>query len=203
MKYTRNTIFYYLTPIIVVLGLLCLLAANLLGVFDNTSHTERGYAAFTQGQYIKAIKDLSRAQQLCETDLFARYYLGAAYHEYGWHDEALRQYESVLNLTTDLGARTLHSAGRIHMYRGERSQAAGLFHQALAIQPASPDILYDLGLLSLQQKDFIVAEQWFAEAVKNAPDNELYRQQLLSVSLQNRQNSQAASNEKTDNDSRQ
>ena len=167
---------HYLLPSAILLVVIFLVVSNLRGWFAAPSHLADGQAAMADENFAGAINAFSAAQRWCDTDIAARYLLGAAYHNYGWHDEALDEYDATWKLAVENGTRAMHSAGRIWRMRDNRDRARQCFERALALTPASADIWYELGILHKEagQPDAAVAA--FGEALRYEPANEIYRQ---------------------------
>ena len=158
-----------------------LILSDLHGWFAAPEHVARGQAALKADDYVQAIHEFSKAEQRCETDIVALYGLGAAYQNYGWHDEALQSYERVWALAGLNGTRAMHSAGRIWVQRGELARAAMCFQRAVALTPASPDIWFELGTIQRRLNAPAAAVESFHQAVVWAPDNAVYRQALQQM----------------------
>jgi tetratricopeptide (TPR) repeat protein/SAM-dependent methyltransferase len=71
----------------------------------------------------------------------------------------------------------LESAGRLFAQgleqhvAGNWPAAEALYRRALALAPARPSVLFNLGRLALDQKRFGEAEGWLSQAVRAAPDD--------------------------------
>ncbi len=143
--------------LVVMLLVLTLLLAAWRGWLSPEPDLARGLALFNEGDNVRAIHTFARMLRDRETDLAARYHLGAAYHNYGWHDEALDQYVKTLRLAMAYSTRAAHSAARIHAVRGEWEQSLELFNLALQFDPQSPEIRAerDALLTALQQTEAV------------------------------------------------
>ena len=166
---------YYLLPAAIVALALFLVVSDFGGCFSRASPVPEGQAAMANQNYVKAIRQFSEALRLCETDIAARYLLGAAYHNYGWQDEALTQYDATWNLAVNNAVRAMHSAGRIWYRRGDMTKAIACFRRALALNPASPDIWFELGTACRQAGQAEAASSAFQEAVRWEPANPDYQ----------------------------
>lgn len=163
-------------PACILLAAAFLVISDVRGWFRPSTAFQDGEAAMQSGNYAKAIHNLSRAQRECERDIAARYALGAAYHNYGWHDEALEEYDATWDLAAHNATRAMHSAGRIHAQRGEFDQAIACFQRALALTPASPDVWFELGQTHLQRGERELAAQALQQALTYDPENPVYHQ---------------------------
>ncbi len=187
MKQNNSQLFYRLTPILIIIFALIITAsafwewrvAPLAGI--------KGYEALKNDNYSEAIRKFSQAQQYCETDISARYYLGVAYHNYAWDDEALKNYDTTWNLASNYGANAMHNAGRIWLKKGNTKKAIQCFNRALSINQAMPEVWFELGTVYLIMKNAKSAESCISKAVKYDPKNKQYRQLLLSLALQRQQ----------------
>jgi Flp pilus assembly protein TadD len=173
-----NRFFQLITPVAILAVAVVLLAVNLLEMFRPPDHLKDGLAAFGRGEYARAIRDCARAVRACETDVAAHFQLGAAYHNYGWHDEALREY----NATWDIGryncTRAMHSAARIWAQRNDVAQATEHFNRALAISPESADIWYEFGALLGNAGDTNGAVFCAQKALELVPGNQQFARLL-------------------------
>jgi Flp pilus assembly protein TadD len=164
----------YLTPAAILLGATFLVVSDLRGWFVSKP-LEEGQKAMAEENYVQAIRDFSKAQRFCDNDVAARYLLGAAYHNYGWHDEALKQYETAWTLAAENGARAMHSTGRIWAQRRDWDRAASCFQRALSLKPESPDIWYELGIAQRAAGRPDAAQAAFHEAARLNPGNAEFR----------------------------
>lgn len=139
--------------IVVLLLVLTLLLAAWRGWLSPEPDLARGLELLNEGDNVRAIHTFARMLRDRETDLASRYHLGAAYHNYGWHDEALDQYFKTLRLAMAYSTQAAHSAARIHAVRGEWEQSLELFNLALQFDPQSREIRAerDTLLAALQQ----------------------------------------------------
>ena len=65
----------------------------------------------------------------------------------------------------------MHSAARIYLQRGETDLAVIHFKKALALNPRSPDIWYELGITFREIGNQEQANSAFNEALKLDPNN--------------------------------
>jgi Flp pilus assembly protein TadD len=195
---TRDQCFYHLTPVIVLLVLIGLAGAGWRARAGIDTPTRSGTEALRRGDYIGAIRQFSRAQQVCETDIWARYHLGAAYDGYGWQDEALEAFDATWQLAMEMGARAQEDAGRILMARSEPQKAVRRLEKATALNPERPLAWYLLGQAHLRQGDALTAERCLAEAVRLDPVNDLFKKDLLGLAMHNRPAAGQRSGHETD-----
>lgn len=186
MKVSRETVFRWLVPGCVTLGLLAVAGAAAWEWRASSRSIPAGMLAFDAGDNLRAIRHLTRAQQNCETDILARYYLGASYQNYGWNDEAEQQYQVTCQLAADYGTRAWHSVGRIRFHRGDASGAATAFERAVAMDPKATVIWFELGQVQQALGKLDDAERSLAEALRLDPENAACQKALLQVTLARR-----------------
>ena len=161
MKYIKP----YFTGISILIFALVLLLTDLFGWFHPKDSFSKGKQFFEQKNYVKAVELFSQAVRSCDNDIVAHFYLGAAYHQYGWHDEALKQYQKTWNLAQN-AVRSMHSTARIYRIRGQKDQAIIHYQKALAINPLSPDIWHELGVVFNETGNAVAAHDAFSKAIK-------------------------------------
>lgn len=187
MKKNSNQLFYRLTPVIVILFALITATSAWWEWREAPKSNAKGIEALKNENYLEAIRKFSQAQQYCETDIMARYYLGESYQRYGWDDEALDEYNVTWNLTRDFGVRAMHNAGNIWAKRGDYRRAIQCFDRALSFNQAIPSLWFDLGQVHLAMQNLKNAEYCISQAVKYDPENKQYQQLLLKLALQRQQ----------------
>ena len=126
-------------------AVILLVAAILLTKYLNNTRNDETRAIqagqeLAKGNNLAAIRSFARLLRERETDIAARYNLGAAYHNYGWHDEALAAYDEVLLLADEYSARAAHSAARISLMRNDFERARLYYEAALRHRPDAKDI---------------------------------------------------------------
>ena len=184
MKKDREKLFYRLTPILVIIFALIIAASAIWEWRAAPKTNAEGIEAMKNENYSEAIRKFSQSQQFCETDIMARFNLGQAYHNYGWEDEALQEYDTTWNLARDYGIKSMHNAGRIWFKKGNNQKAIQCFDRALRLNTALPEVWFDLGQIHLTMNNAKSAEYCISEAVKYNPQNKQYQQLLLSLALQ-------------------
>jgi Flp pilus assembly protein TadD len=182
-----DRLFYRLTPVVVIMAAVAIAFMGWRYPPGIDTPTREGTHALNRGNYLQAIRSLSRAQQRCETDIWARFHLGRAYAGYGWEDEALAAYDAAWRLARDMGVRAQEESGRIWLARNQAARAAEHLERAAALAPGRPQSWHLLGLARLEQGDLSAAEHCFSTAVRLDPGNDRYRQDLLAVALKIRQ----------------
>lgn len=133
----------------------------------------RGMAFFEQGDNIRAAEAFSRLTDRCETDIAARYWLGAARHNYGAAEEAEAHYGAVLEMAMEYGARAAHSAARLAYARGDAQSALRLLETALILRPGSGDIEAEYAAV-LQAQDGTSDGEAGGDAAGGVPAGDLF-----------------------------
>lgn len=186
MKVRRETVFRWLVPGCVMLGLLAVAGAAAWEWRASSRAVPDGLAAFQAGDNARAIRHFSRALQSCETDILARYHLGAAFQNYGWDSEAEQQFQVVTQLAADHATRAWHSLGRIRYHRGDVTGAVEAFRQAVTFDPQATVIWFELGLAEQVLGKLDDAERSLAEALRLDPENATCQNALLQLTLARR-----------------
>jgi Flp pilus assembly protein TadD len=119
---------------------------------DDESRAIQARRQLAEGETKAAIRSFAHLLRERETDIAARYNLGAAYHNYGWQDEALASYNNVLNLANEYAARAAHSAARISIARKDFESARRYYEEALRHQPNAKDIRAEYEQLMLMRR---------------------------------------------------
>jgi Flp pilus assembly protein TadD len=187
MKISRETVNRWLVPGCVAVVLLVVAGAAAWEWRASSRSLAAGLASFQAGDNLRAIRHLTRATQACETDIMARYHLGAAFQNYGWDSEAEQQYLVACELSRDFGARAWHSLGRIRFHRGDEAGAVEAFEQALKLDAKGAVIWFELGQAYLVLDNQAEAEHCFVEAAKLDPENPACQEALLKAVLLRRQ----------------
>ena len=162
----------YFTGICIIIFAFIILCIDFFGWFHPKDSLLKGIQFFEDKNYVKAIENLSQAVRTNENDIMAKLYLGAAYHQYGWYDEALQQYQFTFELAQH-AVRSLHSSARIYRLRNQNDQAIFYYRKALAINPGSPDIWFELGKILYETGNKIQAQDAFNKALELDPKNEI------------------------------
>jgi len=125
--------------VILLIGAI-LLSEYLANSRDDEARTVQAGRQLAEGDNLAAIRSFAKLLRERETDIAARYNLGAAYHNYGWHDEALSCYDNVLSLANEYAARAAHSMARIYVARQDVENARRCYEEALRHRPDAKDI---------------------------------------------------------------
>jgi adenylate cyclase len=99
-----------------------------------------------------------------------------AYQGYGYflirkgrHDEAIKNYDKVLNLTPE-NASTLNNIGTAYLYKGEFKKAAQSLERATEIEPRG-NLFLNAGSMYYFSGDFESAVKMYQQALRLEPDN--------------------------------
>ena len=141
---------------VVLLVAAILLAAYLVNTRDDEARASQASRQLAEGDNLAAIQSFARLLRERETDIAACYNLGAAYHNYGWHDEALAHYNNTLHLANEYAARAAHSAARIRVMRGDFEGARAYYEEALRHRPDAKDIRVEYEQLMVRHRAPIV-----------------------------------------------
>jgi len=145
MNIGMNNFRRLVVALVAACAVLLLVAAILLAEYlastrgDETRAIQAGQQ-LAEGDNLAAIHSFARLLRERGTDISACYNLGAAYHNYGWQDEALSSYDNVLNLANEYAARAAHSAARISLMRNDFERACLYYEAALRHRPDAKDI---------------------------------------------------------------
>jgi tetratricopeptide (TPR) repeat protein len=183
MKRNSDKVFFIITPLITILFTVIVFGLTFWEWKVSPNSNIDGVIAYNRENYSEAIRKFSQSQQYCETDIMARYYLGASYQKYKWNDEALDEYNVTWNLTKEYGVKAMHNAGKIWVQKKRPLKAIQFFDRALRLDSAKPEVWYDLSMVHISMKNFRSAEYCMSEAVKYHPKNVLYQQILLKLAL--------------------
>jgi tetratricopeptide (TPR) repeat protein len=139
--------------------------------FDLLRH---GTEALHQGDIAKAIRFLERAHQLDQDNRDAALNLGGAYILSKKFAQAVAILEPLSErdphnpmVWTNLGAAYLGNP--ILAKDTEQVRAIAAFEQAIELNPAAPNVAYNLGLVHLDRQENERALHWFQRAVQANP----------------------------------
>jgi tetratricopeptide (TPR) repeat protein len=134
----------------------------------------QGTAALQHGDIAKATRFLERAHQLDRENHDAALNLGGAYILSKKFAQAVAILEPLSErdphnpmVWTNLGAAYLGNP--ILAKEAEQLRAIAAFEQALALNPAAPNVAYNLGLVHLDRQEHERALHWFRRAVQANP----------------------------------
>ena len=124
----------------------------------------------------------ARAVALWPLHLGARFTLARAQHQAGKLDEAIHNYQRLLELKPDLPS-ALQGLGAALVLRGDLEAACQTYEKALTLSPNSTEIHLRLGVLRLQQGQLPKAAQHLEEVLKSQPDHGLAHAQMGHLRL--------------------
>ncbi|MBI2438919.1 MAG: hypothetical protein HYV36_08940 [Lentisphaerae bacterium] len=139
MKISPGGLVMGIVPLALVIGSI-LLIEHYLSARSDARRARQAAQQLSEGDNLAAIHAFARLAAERPSDISAVYNLGAAYHNYGWHAEALAAYEEVLELANEYAARAAHSAARVALLRKEFERAREYYETALRHRPAAEDI---------------------------------------------------------------
>jgi len=173
----------YFNGICILIFAFTILFIDYFGWFTPKNSLKKGIQYFEDNNYVKAIEYLSQATRSNTNDITARFYLGAAYHQYGWHDDALKHYHITIELAQN-AVRSLHSSARIYRLQNHIEQATIYYRKALAINPTAADIWFELGTVLNETGNKLQAQNAFDKALQLDPKNEFLINSIHSIQKQ-------------------
>ena len=137
------------------------------------AHDNLGNALVSQGNFDEAIAQFRAAAEINPHDPLSALNIGAYDQQHGKPQDAIRQYELVLRLTTDPTLQTNAYANMGSAYRGlhDYSHAADNFQSALKINSNHPVALIGLGLLAQRSGDLVHAADYYLHAMNSQPSD--------------------------------
>ncbi len=136
----------------------------------------RGARLLEQGRASEAIPHLERAYQLDKLSVPAQINLGGAYVMAGRHAEAVPLLETARDaepenamIWINLGAAYLGNP--LLASHEQQLQAIGAFEAALELNPAAPNVHYNLGLIFVDRDERDLAVAAFQQAIQVNPSD--------------------------------
>ena len=138
-----------------------------------------GEAEYRRGNIPQAKQYLLLAEQ--ELDDPARFdnMLGAIAEQEHDFNEAQRRYRKALTGEPEFADAWLNLGALLFRQPGKRQEAVELLEQGVKLDPAAHSGYNLLGVAAAERGDFVAAEKYFALAVKNAPGNVNYENNLV------------------------
>jgi tetratricopeptide (TPR) repeat protein len=125
-----------------------------------------------RGDSTNAEKYLLMATKLDRQNADAYYNLGVARLKAGKYNEALDAFiKSTVFNTNDFAS--LVNLGNIYNLRNDSSTASFYYDRALEINPADPDLLCNMGILALKNRDFARAYDKLSQAFYFTQDEDI------------------------------
>ena len=137
----------------------------------------RGTMLLQRGRHNQAVEVLERALEAAPEDFDAGLNLSAAYIQAKKFKDAVPILEDLKKreprnamVYTNLGAAYLGNP----VLADEETQfkAVSAFIRALEIEPTTPNVAYNIGLIHRDRKEWAAAIQWFELALEAKPDDE-------------------------------
>ncbi|MCP3868413.1 MAG: tetratricopeptide repeat protein [Gammaproteobacteria bacterium] len=170
-----------MVPSLILFATISIIVLDRMALLNAPSYTKQGLSAFESGNYVESIHKFSQAQKHSETDILTRRMLGMSYHNYGWHDEALIQYEATWFLAQNNAALAMRNAGRLHRIRNEPEKALTCFHRAVAVDPEFAGAWADLAELHRVEGRPKPALSAIDRAIKLEPQDLSFQQIRASI----------------------
>ncbi|MDR3638240.1 MAG: sulfotransferase [Isosphaeraceae bacterium] len=140
-----------------------------------------GVVLLQEARHAEAREPLERAIELEPTRASSWESLAELYERMERFDVSIPCRERVLALSSGERAGPHLSLGRALRKDNRSDEAEGHFLRAVAIEPASADARFHLGVLREEQGDFAQAEACFREAIRLRPDYDLARARLVKL----------------------
>ena len=110
----------------------------------------RGYEAYKNKDYDKAIEYYKKAIVLNPNLAKAHYNLGTNYSNKGMLDEAISEFEQVLTIDPDY-AEAHNNLGNVYSEKGMVDESLSEYEKAITINPDLPQAHYNIGFSYLQK----------------------------------------------------
>lgn len=135
----------------------------------------RAYEA--KGQYGKAIAEYRKALSINDDYIEAHRCLGELYSDEGFYEEAIEQFEIVLNKKHKFLYADVHNNIGVSLNElGNIDGAIEEFQKAIEINPEYSEANYNLSGVYYKKGDFEKAKEYISKAVETAPDHEKYKE---------------------------
>jgi tetratricopeptide (TPR) repeat protein len=153
------------------------IASHALAVTGNNAvaHDILGKVYGDQGKHELAVEHLQAAMAADPAYSMARYDLAVALTRLaeartreGRLEEAVAAYQSALRVR--VLSQTLNNLGLLLEQLGRHEEAIARYHEALRLQPASPEVRFNLATALAGEGKIAEAEHQFAEALRLSPD---------------------------------
>ncbi len=137
---------------------------------------ERALLSFREEQYEEAVAEMMRLDPTTETQTDVYWMLAESYAQLGRDDEAVQYYRLLLDADPgpSRSARAKYRLGRLLMNRGDKAQAARLWHQLAESYPdddLAPYALFEAGLARARLERYADAIRNWDRFVERYPDH--------------------------------
>jgi type IV pilus assembly protein PilF len=163
-------------------GTCCALLISLFSACSTNENLERqrmqaeaarnlGEAYLRQGDYTAALRELLKAEAMAPTDYFLQNDLGLAYYYKGQPDLAIGHLKKALEIKDDY-APARNNLGNAYAEKKDWDKAIEQYKIVTSdLLYATPQFPYsNLGIAYYHKKEYGLAEKYFLEALKIAPD---------------------------------
>ena len=130
-----------------------------------------GEAHMGRGDYISALKEFLKAEQIYPDDPYLQNDLGLVYKEKDRYDLSIHHFKKAVALNPDY-ADAKNNLGLVYMAQGNWDAAIAIFKEItgdlLYATPQNP--LFNLGLVYYNKKEYETAEKYFEDCLKYYQD---------------------------------
>lgn len=124
---------------------------------------------------------LLKAERLQPRSAAIQINLGNAHMQAGRHAEALEAYTSALHLG-EYVLEAHYNSALAFLGQGDHALASEALREAERLAPEDPEVLNNLGCLHFEQEHYETAQGYF-ERLRDVPDSERYRRNLIRAEL--------------------
>ena len=130
-----------------------------------------GEAYLREGNYTSALRELLKAEAMAPTDYFLQNDLGLVYYYKGQSDLAIGHFQKALEIKDDYGP-ARNNLGNAYAEKKEWDKAIEQYKIVTSdLLYATPQFPYsNLGMAYYHKKEYGLAEKYFLESLKIAPD---------------------------------
>jgi tetratricopeptide (TPR) repeat protein len=126
-----------------------------------------------------AISYLKIAQSINTQSIEAHYALGYFYQNQERFDDAITEYNYIINNIDSTYSRSYYNIGYINLvYQNNYKEAIKYFNLARNYEPNNPDIYYNIGRSYEKTGNKTKAKEYFEKALKLSPEHELSKKGL-------------------------
>jgi len=131
-----------------------------------------GEAYMSTGDYTSALRELLKAETLTPNDPFLQNDLGLTYWAKGGIDRAIQHFKKAIELKPDYTP-AKNNLGAAHMVKKDWDMAISIFKEITGdLLYATPQFpLTNLGVAYYNKKEYLLAEKYYRQALKVAPNS--------------------------------